>query len=221
MGDREIDFDCGDIESLPTNDPVPIPRMSDEPLGNSDSISRSFDVTISNPLFDFDDNFALRIDNKFFDDEFEDLCSLDPSKSTPLIDDESTLLVTPLPVSKQICLREVERFDPFFSLTQSGDVTWVMDKPFRFTHTPLPRQVAYSPKVVLYRFFHPSLTLSDGRDHDLRRYPLIGKTFMIVAVAFRHHSFSLRSICTFISGGSSVLIIYVLCFSLKHAFFYD
>ncbi|PWA75689.1 hypothetical protein CTI12_AA066990 [Artemisia annua] len=76
MGDREIDFE--DIESLPANDPVPNPRMSDEPLGNSDSMSRSFDVTISNPLFDFDDNFTLRIDNKIFDDEFEDLCSLDP-----------------------------------------------------------------------------------------------------------------------------------------------
>ncbi|PWA81918.1 hypothetical protein CTI12_AA183150 [Artemisia annua] len=123
MGDREIDFNPSDIENLPTNDPVPIPRMSDEPLSNSDSISRSFDVTISNPLFDFDDNFTLRIDNKIFDDEFEDLCSLDPPKSTPIID-ESTLLVTPLPDSKQICLREVERFDPFFSLTQSGDMTW-------------------------------------------------------------------------------------------------
>ncbi|PWA26092.1 hypothetical protein CTI12_AA628280 [Artemisia annua] len=101
--------------------------MSDEPLGNSDSMSRSFDVTISNPLFEFDDNFTLRIDNKIFDDEFEDLCSLDPPKSTPLID-ESTLLVTPLPVSKQICLREVERFDPFFSLTQSGDMTIPFDR---------------------------------------------------------------------------------------------
>ncbi|PWA86090.1 hypothetical protein CTI12_AA142820 [Artemisia annua] len=134
--------------------------MSDEPLGDSESMSRSFDVTISNPLFDL-------IDNKIFDDEFEDLWSLDPPKSIPLID-ESTLLVTPLPVHKQICLREVERFDPFFSLTQSGDMTWVMDKPSRFTHTPLPRQVTYSPKEVLYRFYHPSLTLSDGCDHDLR-----------------------------------------------------
>ena len=52
--------------------------MSDEPLGDSDSMSRSFDVTISNPLFDFDDDFSLRIGNKIFDDEFEYLCSLDP-----------------------------------------------------------------------------------------------------------------------------------------------
>ncbi|PWA44544.1 hypothetical protein CTI12_AA524600 [Artemisia annua] len=78
MGDREIDFKTSDIESLPANDPIPIPSMSYEPLGNSESISRSFDVTISNPLFDFDDNFTFRVDNKIFDDEFEDLCSLDP-----------------------------------------------------------------------------------------------------------------------------------------------
>ncbi|GJW12450.1 hypothetical protein Tco_1578277 [Tanacetum coccineum] len=82
-------------------------------------MSRSFGVTISNPLFDFDDNYTLRIDSKNFDDNFEDLCSLDPLKSTPLID-ESILLVTPLPDAKQICLREVEIFDHFFPLTQSG-----------------------------------------------------------------------------------------------------
>lgn len=111
MGDREIDFNPSDIESLPTNDPIRIPRMSDEPLGNSDSMSRSFDVTISNPLFDFDDSFTLRFDNKFFDDEFEDLSSLDHSKSKPLID-KSTILVTPLPDSKQIFLREVPFFLP-------------------------------------------------------------------------------------------------------------
>ncbi|PWA91958.1 hypothetical protein CTI12_AA085350 [Artemisia annua] len=76
MGDREIHFKPSDIESLTANDPVPIPRMSDEPLSNSESMSRSFDVTISNPLFDFDDTFALRIDNKIFDDEFEDLSNM-------------------------------------------------------------------------------------------------------------------------------------------------
>ncbi|GJT92695.1 hypothetical protein Tco_1081540 [Tanacetum coccineum] len=112
-GDREIDFNPSNIE---TNDPVPDPRMLDVPLGNDDSMYRSFDVTISNLLFEFDDYFTLRIDNTIFDDDFEDLCSLDPLKETPLIK-ESILLVTPLPDAKQICLREVERFDPFFSLT--------------------------------------------------------------------------------------------------------
>ncbi|GKD27858.1 hypothetical protein Tco_1234072 [Tanacetum coccineum] len=122
-GDRETDFDLiRDIEKLEhllADDLVPVPRVFDEPLGNSNLISRSFDVTYLNLLFDFDDNFPLRIDNKIFDDDFEDLCSLDPLKATPLLD-ESILLVIPLSDPKQICLREVERFDPFFSLTQSG-----------------------------------------------------------------------------------------------------
>ncbi|GJR62512.1 hypothetical protein Tco_1504674 [Tanacetum coccineum] len=108
-GDREIDFNPRDIKN---NDPVLDPRMFNVPLGNDDSKSRGFSVTILNLLFDFDDYFTLRIDNKNFDDDFEDLCSLDPLKATPLIDD-SILLVTPLPDAKQICLREVEGFDPF------------------------------------------------------------------------------------------------------------
>ncbi|GKE00096.1 hypothetical protein Tco_1388079 [Tanacetum coccineum] len=112
-GDREIDFNPSDLETI---DPIPDPRMFDVPLGNDDLISRSFDVTISNPLFNFDENYSLIIDNKFFDDDFEDLCSLDLTKSRSIID-EATLLVTPLPDFKEISLREVERFDPFFSLT--------------------------------------------------------------------------------------------------------
>ncbi|GKE34166.1 hypothetical protein Tco_1453488 [Tanacetum coccineum] len=157
-GDRKIDFNPSDLETI---DPVPDPRMFDVPLSNDDSISRSFYVTISNPLFDFDDNYSLIIDNKIFNDDFEDLCSLDPTKST-LIIDEATLLVTPLPIFKDISLREVERFDPFFSPAQSGDMTWVMERPsYRFPHMPLPCQVPYSPKVVMYRYFHPTLILSD------------------------------------------------------------
>ncbi|GJZ12454.1 hypothetical protein Tco_0547684 [Tanacetum coccineum] len=74
MRDMEIDFNPSDIE---TNNPVPDLRMFNVPLGNDDSISRSFSVTISNPLFEFDDNFTLRVDNKIVDEEFEDLCSLD------------------------------------------------------------------------------------------------------------------------------------------------
>ncbi|GJU44518.1 hypothetical protein Tco_1201784 [Tanacetum coccineum] len=135
--------------------------MSDEPLGD-DSKPRSYDVTFSNPLFDFNDDFTLCNDNPLFDEEFEDISSLDPPKSAPLnyeplddsipteIDDgyydsegdilflehllieetfsnptpavlpkKSTLLVTPPPASKQFSLRELERFDSFFSLTQS------------------------------------------------------------------------------------------------------
>ncbi|GJT29373.1 hypothetical protein Tco_0909648 [Tanacetum coccineum] len=74
-GDREIYFNHSDLETI---DLVLDPRMFNVPLGNDDSISRYFDVTYSNPLFDFDDNFTLRIDNKIFDDDFKDLSSLDP-----------------------------------------------------------------------------------------------------------------------------------------------
>ncbi|GJY74424.1 hypothetical protein Tco_0478855 [Tanacetum coccineum] len=89
--------------------------MSDEPLGD-DSKHRSYDVTLSNPLVDFNDDSTLCYDNLLFDKEFEDISSLDPPESTSVID-ESSLLVTPLPNPEQICLREVERFDHFFSLT--------------------------------------------------------------------------------------------------------
>ncbi|GJW03431.1 uncharacterized mitochondrial protein-like protein [Tanacetum coccineum] len=131
-GDREIDFnpirDIEELERLLADDPVPVPRVFDEPLGNSDSVPRSYDVTFSNPLFDFNDDFTLFID-------------------------ESFLLVTPLPDPEQICLREVERFDPFFSLTQSVGKTRVMETPsFGFHHMPSPRPTAYSPKEVMISY---------------------------------------------------------------------
>ncbi|GKD44014.1 hypothetical protein Tco_1268659 [Tanacetum coccineum] len=70
--------------------------MSDEPLGD-DSKPISYDVTFSNSLFDFNDDFTLCNDNPLFDEEFEDISSLDFPELTPVID-ESTLLVTlPLP----------------------------------------------------------------------------------------------------------------------------
>ncbi|GJS16685.1 hypothetical protein Tco_0411157 [Tanacetum coccineum] len=154
--------------NYPFNHLIKIPSltkgMSNEPLGD-DSKSRSFDVTFSKPLFDFNDDFTLCNDNPLFDEEFEDISSSDPSKSTPVID-ESSLLVTPLPDLEQICLREVERFDPFFSLTQSGGTTRVMEIPyFGFHHMPLPRPAAYSPKEVMHHFYHPHLTSGDGLDH--------------------------------------------------------
>ncbi|GJS42363.1 hypothetical protein Tco_0567406 [Tanacetum coccineum] len=107
--------------------------------------------------------FPPEYDHFYFD--LEDISSLDPRESTSVIG-ESTLLVTPLPDSKEISLREVERFDPFFSLTQSGEKTRVMETPsFGFHHMPSPRPAAYSSKVVMYRSFHPHLTSGDGFDH--------------------------------------------------------
>ncbi|GKE58206.1 hypothetical protein Tco_1497391, partial [Tanacetum coccineum] len=171
MGDREIDFnpirDIEELEWLLADDPVPVPvpRVFDEPLGHSDSISRSFDMTFSNSLFDFNDDYNLYYDNPFFNEEFEDISSLDPLESTPVID-ESNLIVTPLLASKPFSLREVERFDPFFSLAQSGRKTRVMATPsFGFHHMPSPRPAVYSPKEVMYCYYHPHITSGDGFDH--------------------------------------------------------
>ncbi|GJV89989.1 hypothetical protein Tco_1533927, partial [Tanacetum coccineum] len=76
-GDREIDFnpirDIEELERLLADDLVPVPKVFDVPLGHSDSISRSFDVTFSNSLFDFKDDFNLCYDNPLFDEEFEDI----------------------------------------------------------------------------------------------------------------------------------------------------
>ncbi|GKA80106.1 hypothetical protein Tco_0786702, partial [Tanacetum coccineum] len=111
--------------------------MSDEPLGD-DSKPRSYDVTFSNSLFDFNDDYNLCYDNPLFDEEFEDISSLDPLESTPVID-EFTLLVTSLLDPKKIYLREVERFEPFLSMTQTGGTTRVMETPsFGFHHMLSP-----------------------------------------------------------------------------------
>ncbi|GJR94560.1 NUDIX hydrolase 6-like protein [Tanacetum coccineum] len=57
--------------------------MSDELLGD-DSKPRSYDVTILNYLFEFNDDFTLCNDNPLFDEKFEDISSLDHPKSAPL-----------------------------------------------------------------------------------------------------------------------------------------
>ncbi|GJS45846.1 hypothetical protein Tco_0595967 [Tanacetum coccineum] len=154
--DREIDFNpCRDIEELEcllANDHVPIPRVFDEPLGNSDSMSRPIETSdlILEELtteIGLDDSISTDIDDRYYDSE------------------ESSSLVPPLLDPKQIFLREVERFDPFFSLTQSGKKTRVMEThSFSSRHKPSPRPDAYSLKVVMYCYYHPHLTSSDGFD---------------------------------------------------------
>ncbi|GJX18586.1 hypothetical protein Tco_0221263 [Tanacetum coccineum] len=181
-GDREIDFNpCRAIEELEcllAKDPVPVPRVFDEPLGNSDSMSRPI---VTNDLIleeltteiGLDDLISTDIDGMYYNSEgdilyFEKLLNEDTSfdVSQALLPTESSLLIPPLSNPKQICLREVERFDPFFSLTQSGGKTRVMETPsFSSHHMPSPRPTAYSPKEVMYCYYHPHLTSGDGFDH--------------------------------------------------------
>ncbi|GKA00475.1 hypothetical protein Tco_0673025 [Tanacetum coccineum] len=59
-------------------------RISDEPLCD-DSKPRSYDVTFSNSLFEFNDDYTLCYDNPLFDDEFEDISSLDPLSRLKLL----------------------------------------------------------------------------------------------------------------------------------------
>ncbi|GJV82914.1 hypothetical protein Tco_1522812 [Tanacetum coccineum] len=72
-GDEEIKLNSHeDIDDL-----VPIPRVSEKPLGSLDPISKTFNMTITNPLFDFGSEFTLNSDNPIFviqneeSDEFE------------------------------------------------------------------------------------------------------------------------------------------------------
>nr|GEW43028.1 NAC domain-containing protein [Tanacetum cinerariifolium] len=115
-GDKKIDFnpsrDIEELEHLLSVNPVPVLKVFNKPLGNFDSVPRSYDVTFLNSLFDFNDDYNLCYNNSLFDVEFKDISSLDLLESTPVID-ESTLIVTPPLASNQISLREVERFDLF------------------------------------------------------------------------------------------------------------
>ncbi|GKD78201.1 hypothetical protein Tco_1340822, partial [Tanacetum coccineum] len=68
LGDKEIKFNpLKDID-----DPVPIPRVSEKPLDSLDPILKTFDMTITNPLFDFDSEFTLNSDNHIFDIQNEE-----------------------------------------------------------------------------------------------------------------------------------------------------
>ncbi|GJZ39633.1 hypothetical protein Tco_0586196 [Tanacetum coccineum] len=179
--DREIGFnpnrDIDELERLLADDPVPVPRVFDEPLGISDSMSRSSETS---DLFEeliaeigLDDSIPIGVDDRYYDSEgdilyFEQLLNEVSSSdvSPTLLPIKSSLLVPPLPDPKQIFLREVERFDPFFSLTQSGERTRVMEtSSFGFHHMPSPRPATYSFKEVMYLFNHPHLTSGDGFDH--------------------------------------------------------
>ncbi|GKC40887.1 hypothetical protein Tco_1053271 [Tanacetum coccineum] len=68
MGDTKIKFNSlKDID-----DPVSIPRVFEKHLNSLDPISKTFDMTITNPLFDFDFEFTLNSDYPIFDIQNEE-----------------------------------------------------------------------------------------------------------------------------------------------------
>ncbi|GKD50220.1 hypothetical protein Tco_1279196, partial [Tanacetum coccineum] len=80
MGDEEIKLNSHeDIDDL-----VPIPRVSEKPLDSLDCTSKTFDMTITDPLFDFDSEFTLNSDNPIFGIHNEDS---DKSETETIIDE--------------------------------------------------------------------------------------------------------------------------------------
>ncbi|GJW08967.1 hypothetical protein Tco_1571390 [Tanacetum coccineum] len=89
LGEYVVDFliENMDVADLPRHlvkqlfshlvkNPSLTKRLFDEPLGD-DSKPRSYDVTFSNSLFDFNDDYTLCYDNPIFNEELEDISSLD------------------------------------------------------------------------------------------------------------------------------------------------
>ncbi|GKB56322.1 hypothetical protein Tco_0912508 [Tanacetum coccineum] len=116
--------DIEELERLLANDHVPVLRVFDEPLEGD----------------------VLYFEQLLNEDTSSDL-------SPALLPTESSLLVLSPLASKQFSLWNVERFDPFFSLTQSSGKTRLMKTPsFSFHYMASPRPAAYSPKEVMYRY---------------------------------------------------------------------
>ncbi|GJY89860.1 hypothetical protein Tco_0505056 [Tanacetum coccineum] len=140
-----------EFEDISSMDPPKSAPLNYEPLGNPGSVSRSLktrDLNLEELTAEIglDDSIPTEIDDGYYDSE-EDILFLEHllieetfSDPTPaVLPKKSTLLVTPPPSSKQFSLKKVERFDHFFSLTQSGGKTRVMETPsFVFHHMPPP-----------------------------------------------------------------------------------
>nr|GEX61690.1 hypothetical protein [Tanacetum cinerariifolium] len=95
IGDKEIKFNhLKDIDDL-----VPILRVSEKPLDSLDPISKTFDMTITNPFFDFDSEFSFNSDNPIFDIQNEES---DESETETIMDkvkihsSQSTAQIPPL-----------------------------------------------------------------------------------------------------------------------------
>ncbi|GJT56571.1 hypothetical protein Tco_0991625 [Tanacetum coccineum] len=106
LGEQVVDFlmENVDVAGLPRHlvkylfnhlikNPSLTKGMPDEPLGD-DSKPISYDVTFSNPLFDFNDDSTLCYDNPLFDEEFEDIIVLGDEKIDLLLRNDFDTLLT-------------------------------------------------------------------------------------------------------------------------------
>ncbi|GJX63356.1 hypothetical protein Tco_0296256 [Tanacetum coccineum] len=143
MEDMEIKFNpLKDID-----DPVPIPRVSKKPLNSLDPILETFDMTITNPLFDFDFEFTLNSDYPIFDIQNEES---DESETETIMEEvqihssQSTAQI--LPSYKGLKTKQ-KRFDSGYGcfgnihVSCHVDATWL---PYGDTY--LPRGDTYLPR---------------------------------------------------------------------------
>ncbi|GJV48190.1 hypothetical protein Tco_1438402 [Tanacetum coccineum] len=186
MEDKEIDFnpsmDIEELKRLLVNDYVPVPRVFDEPLGNSNSMSRSIktsDLILKEPTTEIglDDsiqteiNDGITIQRVTFFILNNCLMNIHLLISPAVLPIESSLLVPPLPNIKKTCLREVERFDPFFTLTQSdtseksddaddSDMDLTNDEPKGDDDTARYGVFMYNKSTKMPKFTYFSLTIT-------------------------------------------------------------
>ncbi|GJS42426.1 hypothetical protein Tco_0567469 [Tanacetum coccineum] len=145
-------------------------RTSDKPLGD-DSKPISYDLTFSNPLFDFNDDYTLCKDNPLFDEEFEDISSLDPPELTLVIDEPTLLDTLPLPCTNVLGDAIV---DTDLLLGKQLDTLSTRDREIDFNPSrdieELKRLLADYPVPILRVFDEPlddSIpTKIDDRYHD-------------------------------------------------------
>nr|GEW68572.1 hypothetical protein [Tanacetum cinerariifolium] len=142
----DVDSHLGEhlVNLLMKDKEIDLPRKMIRKLLND-----SIPTKIDNGYYNLEGDI-LYLENLFSEDPIPKesknlISSLDPSCDSSFVAITDTLIntssnlgldlgvlkiVTPLPDSKHIILRDVERFDPYISLTQSVDMTWVMERLF-------------------------------------------------------------------------------------------
>ncbi|GKE90702.1 hypothetical protein Tco_1571797, partial [Tanacetum coccineum] len=85
MGDEDIKLNPPmDVDNLDVDNLVPIPRVSEKPLDSLDPILETSKTTIIDPLFDFNSEFTLNLDNPIFDIQNKES---DESETDTIMDD--------------------------------------------------------------------------------------------------------------------------------------
>ncbi|GJS69855.1 hypothetical protein Tco_0702696 [Tanacetum coccineum] len=64
---NDLERDILFLDNLLKDEPVEAKKVSKKPLDSLNPISETFDMTIINPLFDFDSEFTLNSDDPIFD----------------------------------------------------------------------------------------------------------------------------------------------------------